>query len=461
MSGAARILIVKNPASEPGLGERLQSRGYEALFAADARAALESARAGDPGIAIIEIDEGGRNGHGDGNGDGNGVLDVEGALNLISELKKVRQHSEIKVILSSNNLGGNLRAHGLAKGVSGFLTRPYGDVQLFGRLRSLSRLITMRDELARRAQTCEKYGIFDFPDSLDEDEDAGAPARVLLLAPSGERAAALEIGLSGAVRLAVETSPAAALERLNTLEFEALVIDAHDRKAAFVGLCEDMRRNSRLFNLPVIVLVAGGADPDDMFARGVSDVASSAVSGEELAVRLSALVSQERSRAALQRKYRAARHVVTSDSLTGLYNFGFLMEHLRSEIDHAQRSGKDLGVALFKMKDMGRLNEQFGYAGSDRLLRQVGDMLGHLVRGEDLPVRLDGAVFGIVFPDTPAAAMRAVAHRIGDIVGFTDFAVPDLAEAVSVILSVGTASWREGDSPGSLLARAREDINAV
>jgi diguanylate cyclase (GGDEF)-like protein len=453
MSGAARVLIVKNPASEPGLGERLQRRGYEALFAADAEAALDHARASNPGIAIIEIDEGCENR----NGDDSGALDVEGALDLISELKNISYNDEIKVILSSNNIGGNLRAHGLAKGVSGFLTRPYGDVQLFGRLRSLSRLITMRDELRRRAQTCEKYGIFDFSDKIDED--AGTPPRVLLLAPTAERAAALEISLSGAVQLAVVTSPAAALERLNTSELEALVIDADGRKEAFVGLCEDMRRNSRLFNLPVIVLAEGRADPDDMFARGVSDVASCAVSGEELAVRLSALVSQERSRVALQRKYRQARHVVTSDSLTGLYNFGFLMEHLRSEIDHAQRSGKTLGVALFKMKDMGRLNQQFGYAGGDRLLRQVGDMLGHLVRGEDLPARLDGAVFCIVFPDTPAAAMRAVAHRISDIVGFTDFAVPDLAEAVSVILSVGTASWREGDTPGSLLARAREDID--
>ena len=107
---------------------------------------------------------------------------------------------------------------------------------------------------------------------------------------------------------------------------------------------------------------------------------------------------------------------------------------------------------------MAEFNRRHGYAAGDRLLRQVGGLVGHLVRGEDLTARYGGEEFCVVMPGTPCEVGAAVLRRIADVVGQTEFGVVMDAEPVFIRVSLGCAGLEPGDSTESLIARARDNL---
>jgi two-component system cell cycle response regulator len=157
----------------------------------------------------------------------------------------------------------------------------------------------------------------------------------------------------------------------------------------------------------------------------------------------------------MQRVYRDARHLVTSDALTGLYNHGFLMEHLTSQIDDAKRFARNLTLGMLGIVNMAGLNRHYGYAAGDRLLRQLGGLASRLVRGEDLIARYSGTQFCVVLPDTPADLAFFALHRIASVVEHTEFALPDHNTPVRLTIKIGAASIQPIDSAESLIDRAR------
>jgi two-component system cell cycle response regulator len=170
------------------------------------------------------------------------------------------------------------------------------------------------------------------------------------------------------------------------------------------------------------------------------------------------LVRQQRYRMSMLGVYREARHIMTSDGLTGLYTHGFLLEHLRAQIADAERGPKNLTIGVFDVKGMAVINSKYGYAAGDRLLRQIGGMIGGLARGEDLPARYGGEEFCVAMPDTPTDSASTAIHRIAGVVNQTEFAVFKVNEAVRVHLKTGYASLVGKETAEGLIQRARNMI---
>ena len=83
--------------------------------------------------------------------------------------------------------------------------------------------------------------------------------------------------------------------------------------------CADLRRNARLYNLPVALLCDEDVfeDAEIPFAAGATEVLPVDTAADDVAFRLHNLVRQQRYRRVMQEVYGAARHFATSDSLTG------------------------------------------------------------------------------------------------------------------------------------------------
>ena len=122
----------------------------------------------------------------------------------------------------------------------------------------------------------------------------------------------------------------------------------------------------------------------------------------------------------------------------------------------AQRWEKNLSLGFFNVKNMKQVNEEFGYVAGDRLLRQMGALVGTLVRGEDVAARYSGEKFCVVQPETAEEVADFALQRIVGVIGNTDFALPNVETPVRARLAVGSASVRPGDTAGSLIARARD-----
>jgi diguanylate cyclase (GGDEF)-like protein len=100
------------------------------------------------------------------------------------------------------------------------------------------------------------------------------------------------------------------------------------------------------------------------------------------------------------------------DSLTGLANRRALEEILAAEISRAQRFSHQLAVVLLDLDRFKAINDSFGHAAGDVMLRAVGRLLTSLARQGDTVVRWGGEEFVVVLPETDLAGARRFAERL-------------------------------------------------
>lgn len=435
MQASARILLFSAEGSDTDLDKRLNDRGFSTVRVQDRSEALRRLAHSHADVAIVP--------------DGSGA-----AEGLRRDLDTLGEHRTLPVIALGHD------ADQVPESDIDVIARPFAEAELFRRLGSLSRLVTMQDELERRAATNASYGVKSrYIEAVVED--ASEP-RVLTAPANADDAGLCQQALEHAAMLATCEQAADAPTRLMRGDFDALILWTGEDAQESLYLCGDLRSNSRFYNTPILLLADEDQfeSPEVPYEAGASDVVYRPVSPELLRVRCLRLVKQHRYRLAMQRVLAACRDQDNQDSLTGLYNHGYLHDHLDRQIASARTSGKALSVGVFRVANMQALNRAIGYGAGDHLLRQVGSMLRGLVRIEDLPARLDGRRFGVVLPDTPRDAALPVLHRLAGVVNHTEFALADGETPIRVELLTGCAELAEGDDAQSLLRRAREAVDA-
>lgn len=326
------------------------------------------------------------------------------------------------------------------------------DAALQSRLDALSRLDTMRREIRRRGAVTEGYG--GEAVRLPKAPLQVADARILLYSPTAGEAAMLE----SAGEIAAIDDRFALLDQLQRQPADAVILAGPESPAELFELIDDIRRNPRLFHLPLIALRDDALDEAAAYGHGLTDLWRQPLNLPRALSHLDTLMRQYRHRLGLMRAARESRHPATVDSLTGHYTFGFFMANLAAQIREARADNRQLSLLLLDVLAMRDLNRAHGYIGGDRLLRQIASLLGGLVRGEDVVARLPGAAFAVVLPDTAPDVARRVLARLQSIVEHTEFALPGRDEAVYLGLKLGVAAVGPGDDAETLLARALADM---
>ncbi|BDT60470.1 hypothetical protein MasN3_39640 [Massilia varians] len=99
---------------------------------------------------------------------------------------------------------------------------------------------------------------------------------------------------------------------------------------------------------------------------------------------------------------RRLHHLAHHDPLTGLANRTLLQERLRQAIDAAQRGGFMVALAFLDLDNFKHINDNFGHAAGDAVLREVAQRLRENVREEDTIARMGGDEFVLVIcnPDS-------------------------------------------------------------
>ena len=342
----------------------------------------------------------------------------------------------------------------VAAGADDALAADFSPAEIMGRVRALARLDVMYDELKRRTDIRRRYGIAD--DLLAAPVSPRGSTAILIAGDLRAEDASLKRAAGSSAYLAFAEDPVSAVAELASGDFDAAVVgvDAPDR---WLLLCDDVRENARLYNLPLLMVADPDcfADPAEPFDHGATDVMLRPFAADELRNRLDLLVRQQRYRKRMRAAYHRALHVETSDSLTGLYNFGYLHEHLASLLVDVERWDRTLAVGFLDIAGMARLNQAHGYAGGDTVLRQLGGLVARLVRGEDLSARFSGEEFCVVMPGTTADEAGKALGRIASVVDQTAFGIPGCERPVHVRFKVGLAEAVSGDTPEALIERAR------
>ncbi|WBH16484.1 sensor domain-containing diguanylate cyclase [Sphingomonas radiodurans] len=144
---------------------------------------------------------------------------------------------------------------------------------------------------------------------------------------------------------------------------------------------------------------------------------------------------------------RLARAALT-DPLTGLMNRRGLDEELATRL----ASGAGGCVALFDLDYFKRVNDTFGHATGDEVLRRFATLARSSVREQDLIARLGGEEFAVVLPETTLEQARLVCDRLR--CAIADARMRIEGDVVTVTVSGGIARYREGQVVGEVLRAA-------
>ncbi|MCH8111313.1 MAG: diguanylate cyclase [Proteobacteria bacterium] len=438
MPFSARVLVLDTDKSHPlSIGDLLDAHGYCSMHASSIEDAAKIAESSYPDLAVVNATTKDLNGGG-----------------LIESLKKAWPAQHMPLILVGDHAGAEQQTLDLVEGMADFLPHPFKDFELTSRLRSLARLSTMQGELARRHETAQKFGV----NQLSRVEPPGLNGgdAIVLLARNPEDTKAITKAYSDGVKLVVVDSTYSAMTHLSTGPADALVVALASDDKETVEFCSYIRRNARLYNLPILAVAdeANGIDLSEIYVAGINEVVMQPLHDADLRIRTEALIRQNTYRIAMRGEFRELRNAMTSDGLTGLYSFGFLHEHLADLIADANKREKNLTVAFFDVQGLEHVNREFGYSGGDKVLRQVAAMLGNLVRGEDVLGRHGGDQFCVILPDTSLEHAQPVVQRIAGVVTNTEFAVVEDGESIQVTLKAGVAALKPGETAELLVGRA-------
>ncbi len=140
------------------------------------------------------------------------------------------------------------------------------------------------------------------------------------------------------------------------------------------------------------------------------------------------------------------------DPLTGLPNRRAFEEDLAREVARAARGGGPLAVVMLDVDRFKVVNDGYGHAVGDVVLRAVAARAQGAVRAGDVVARLGGEELGVLLPGADLSCAAEVAERIR--AALAALPVDAGGHALSVTASLGCATFAPGEAPEALVARA-------
>ncbi len=152
-------------------------------------------------------------------------------------------------------------------------------------------------------------------------------------------------------------------------------------------------------------------------------------------------------------RLRGARYDAMTDSLTGVASRRHLLDHLARMLSDRRAAALPLSVLAIDIDHFKRINDQFGHAVGDEVLRRVTEACRHALRESDKFGRLGGEEFMAVLRRTSLVHAEQLGKRLCEAVAV--MTMDDVAPGLRVTISVGVAEATADDGGAdNLLLRA-------
>jgi two-component system cell cycle response regulator len=434
----ARVLVVDDVLANVKLLEaRLSAEYFEVITAMSGAEALDVCARAQCDIVLLDVM----------------MPEIDG-FEVCRRLKTNPATHHIPVIMVTALDQPADRVRGLEAGADDFLTKPVSDIALLARVRSLSRLKMMTDELRTRAATSSQIGL---ADALGEAIlDDGLGGRVLLVDDRPSSYERMAEALSVQHQVEVESSPQEALFRLAENSYDLVIANLGLTGFDGLRLCSQIRSLERTRALPILLIV----EPEDSqrllrgLDIGVNDYLMRPIDKNELVARVRTQVRRRRYNERLRTNVQQSVQMAITDGLTGLYNRRYMQLHL----DTLMERERPLAMLLVDIDFFKAVNDTYGHDAGDAVLREFADRLRASVRGIDLACRYGGEEFVIVMPEADLGVASTVAERLRRRVASPAFEIAD-GRALDITISIGVAGRHPGEHDGeALLKRADQAL---
>jgi two-component system cell cycle response regulator len=434
----ARILVVDDVEPNVRLLEaKLGAEYYDVLTAFDGPTALAVAAEQRPDIILLDVMMPGMDG-----------------FEVCRRLKSDAATRHIPVVLVTALDGRRDRLTGLEAGADDFLTKPIDDMALFARVRSLVRMKLVIDELRQREASGRRMGVIEGAAA----RMSGAGGSIIIVDDDDAQAERVHLELKSEHRPTIEPNLENALLSARG-RADLVIINAASSGFDALRLAAHIRSDEASRHLPIIAI----ADPTNRarmvkaLELGVNDVLSAPIDPDELLARVRTLIRQKRYYDFLRNNLDQSLELAVTDPLTGLHNRRYMSGQLTGLVRRASHGGEPVSALLVDIDHFKRINDNFGHAVGDDVLREFAIRLATNVRAVDLACRYGGEEFVVIMPDTGITEAQKIAERLRRHVAGSSFKVNGIDDDLMVTISIGVASTLDGDDTAQALLKRADD----
>jgi len=169
------------------------------------------------------------------------------------------------------------------------------------------------------------------------------------------------------------------------------------------------------FEIPVVVITGQGDDvvASEIIREGAYDyLPKSKICHEALTRIIANTIDKVRYKNELELTLKKMAEMSTRDELTGLYNRRFMNEIMEKEIARACRFGSALSCMILDIDHFKRVNDTYGHACGDFILKEVAGLLKESSRESDYYFRYGGEEFVILLPQVDLDSASILAERL-------------------------------------------------
>lgn len=435
----ARVLVVDDvPPNVKLLEAKLTSEYFDVLTAYSGPEALDIIAREHPDIILLDVMMPGMDG-----------------FEVCRRIKADKATAHIPVVMVTALDQPSDRVAGLEAGADDFLTKPVQDIALFVRVKSLVRLKVMLDELRNREATGISLGWEDDP---DEAFDYGlSPDANILLVDEQERVMQrISRALEGLGNLHYNKNADTAAEEARKKNYDLVIVSLTMRSSDGLRVCSKLRSFDETRNIPILVMVDDGNTKLLVRAleMGVNDYVFRPVDRMEFIARVKTQLKRKRYADKLWENFHLSMQLATTDAVTGLYNRHYLTNHLETQLVSMDRKGKPLSLLMMDIDHFKKVNDTYGHAVGDLVLKEFAQRMARNIRGVDLAARYGGEEFVVMMPETPADWARMIAERLREEISDIKFDIGLKTGPISVTVSIGVATSDKNSTPQSLLETA-------
>jgi diguanylate cyclase (GGDEF)-like protein len=136
------------------------------------------------------------------------------------------------------------------------------------------------------------------------------------------------------------------------------------------------------------------------------------------------------------------------DSLTGLFNHTTIRERLSQEVARSVRQNQPLALAMLDLDHFKVVNDTYGHATGDRVIKSLSHMLSRRLRHADIVGRYGGEEFIAILPNSNGQVAMQVMDELR--LSFSQIRYISDNHEFNVTISCGIATFPEHQTPASL-----------
>ncbi|MDR1139717.1 MAG: PleD family two-component system response regulator [Rickettsiales bacterium] len=427
----AKILVVDDVLSNVKLLEaRLKAEYYTVIVAHDGKEAIDLVAKQQPDIILLDI-----------------MMPKINGFEVCKSLKSDPLTTHIPIIMVTALHDTHDRVQGINAGADDFLTKPIDETALSARIKSLTRLKMVIDELRLRGETNAEIGgvagssIMDYSNQIFD-------ANILVVDEDVFQAEQIYNVLSqrfGSIK--VLNDPTEALEIGIEDNYDLIISDMQFSQTDGLRLCSEFRSKVETRYTPILIL-SEDYDKNNLVKAlnvGANDYLTVPLDESELMARVNLQVKRKRYQDALRMNLFNNAEMSIKDPLTNCYNRRYFDAHLKNIVKDSVEKNRRLSLMILDIDYFKVVNDDFGHSAGDELLKQMQKRISENIRVTDLLARFGGEEFVIVMPDTDVSDAYTVAERIREIIATEPFVLSGENTTHSVTVSIGIAEMQKSD----------------